>query len=232
MAQFDKTFPTLDCAACILTPKMVDVGGHPNVTLMTWSEVEKVEGYVGNFSVTIRKKARHVKTELCTGCGICQEKCPKKVVDEVYEAGLGYRKAIYTPFPQAVPKYPVMDVDNCIYFEKGTCKACEKFCPTNAIDFTQKDEVITLEVGNIILATGYDLFDARRVTNYGYGRLANVFTSLRDGTPDQRRRPDQRQHRAAGWQDQARSGGHHPLRGLAATAISTTIARSSAACRA
>jgi len=178
MSQFDKTFPTLDCAACILTPKMVDIGGHPNVTLMTWSEVEKVEGYVGSFSVTIRKKARHVKTELCTGCGICQEKCPKKVVDDVYEAGLGYRKAIYTPFPQAVPKFPVMDVDNCIYFEKGTCKACEKFCPTNAIDFTQEDEVITVEVGNIILATGYDIFDARKVTNYGYGRLANVFTSL------------------------------------------------------
>ena len=178
MAQFDKTFPTLDCAACILTPKMVDVGGHPNVTLMTWSEVEKVEGYVGSFSVTIRQKARHVRIEDCTGCGICQEKCPKKVVDEVYEAGLGYRKAIYTPFPQAVPKYPVMDVDNCIYFEKGTCKACEKFCPTNAIDFEQEDEVINVEVGNIILATGYDLFDARRVTNYGYGRLANVFTSL------------------------------------------------------
>jgi len=178
MAQFDKTFPTLDCAACILTPKMVDVGGHPNVTLMTWSEVEKVEGYVGSFSVTIRKKARHVNTADCTGCGICQEKCPKKVVDEVYEAGLGYRKAIYTPFPQAVPKYPVMDTENCIYFEKGTCKACEKFCPTNAIDFTQQDEVITVEVGNIILATGYDIFDARKVSHYGYGRLANVFTSL------------------------------------------------------
>jgi heterodisulfide reductase subunit A len=178
MSQFDKTFPTLDCAACILTPKMVDVGGHPHVTLMTFSEVEKVEGYVGNFNVTIRKKARHVNTDDCTGCGICQEKCPKKVVDEVYESGLGYRKAIYTPFPQAVPKYPVMDVDNCIYFEKGTCKACEKFCPTNAIDFEQEDEVINIDVGNIILATGYDLFDARKVTNYGYGRLANVFTSL------------------------------------------------------
>ena len=178
MAQFDKTFPTLDCAACILTPRMVEAGTHPNITLLTWSEVEKVEGYVGSFNVTIRKKARHVKEEDCTGCGICQEKCPKKVVDDVYEAGLGYRKAIYTPFPQAVPRYPVMDVDNCIYFEKGTCKACEKFCPTNAIDFTQEDEVINVEVGNIILATGYDLFDARKVTNYGYGRLANVFTSL------------------------------------------------------
>ena len=178
MAQFDKTFPTLDCAACILTPRMVQVGSHPNITLLTWSEVEKVDGYVGNFVVTVRKKARHVKVDLCTGCGICQEKCPKKVLDEVYEAGLGYRKAIYTPFPQAVPRYPVMDVDNCIFFEKGACKACEKFCPTEAIDFNQQDEIITLEVGNIILATGYDLFDARKVSHYGYARLANVFTSI------------------------------------------------------
>ncbi len=178
MAQFDKTFPTLDCSACILTPKMVDAGAHPNITLMTWSEVEKVEGYVGNFDVTIRKKARKLNVEDCTGCGICQEKCPKKVIDNVYEAGLGYRKAIYSPFPQAVPNYPVMDIDNCIYFEKGTCKACEKFCPTNAINFEQEDEVINVEVGNIILATGYDLFDARKVSNYGYGRLANVFTSI------------------------------------------------------
>ncbi|MEJ5241193.1 MAG: CoB--CoM heterodisulfide reductase iron-sulfur subunit A family protein [Anaerolineales bacterium] len=178
MAQFDKTFPTLDCAACILTPKMVQVGEHPNITLLTWSEVEKVEGFVGNFTVTVRKKARKVNTDLCTGCGICQEKCPKKVVDEVYEAGLGYRKAVYTPFPQAVPKYPVIDVANCIYFEKGTCKACEKFCPTGAIDFNQQDEILTLQVGNIVLATGYDIFDARRASNYGYGRLANVFTSL------------------------------------------------------
>lgn len=178
MAQFDKTFPTLDCAACILTPKMVQAGTHPNITLLTWSEVEKVEGYVGSFDVTIRKKARKVNVESCTGCGICQEKCPKKVIDEVYEAGLGYRKAVYTPFPQAVPKYPVIDVENCIYFQKGTCKACEKFCPTDAINFAQEDEMLNVRVGNIILTTGYDLFDARKVTNYGYGRLANVFTSI------------------------------------------------------
>jgi len=178
MAQYDKTFPTLDCSACILTPKMVSAGTHPNITLMTWSEVEKVDGYVGNFTVTVRKKARKVDTELCTGCGICQEKCPKKVIDDVFEAGLGYRKAIYTPFPQAVPKFPVMDVENCTFYQKGTCKACEKFCPTAAIDFDQQDEVVTVQVGNIILATGFDLFDARRVSNYGYGRLANVFTSL------------------------------------------------------
>jgi heterodisulfide reductase subunit A len=178
MAQFDKTFPTLDCSACILTPKMVSVGRHPNIELMTWSEVTKVEGYTGNFTATIRKKARYVDTDLCTGCGICQEKCPKKVIDEVFEAGLGYRKAVYTPFPQAVPNYPVMDAENCTYFLKGTCKACEKFCPTEAIDFNQKDEYINVEIGNIILATGYQLFDPRRIPQYGYGRLANVFTSL------------------------------------------------------
>ncbi len=178
MAQFDKTFPTLDCSACILTPKMVDVGNHPNITLLTYSEVQKVDGYVGNFAVTIKKRARYIKTEDCTGCGICWEKCPKKVIDDKFEAGLGYRKAVYTPFPQAVPKYPVIDDINCTYYIKGTCKACEKFCPTNAIDFNQKDEIMTVEVGNIILATGWDLFDARRIPNYGYGRLANVFTNL------------------------------------------------------
>jgi len=178
MAQFDKTFPTLDCSACILTPKMVSVGGHKNINMFTWSEVTQVDGYVGNFTVTIRKRARYINEELCTGCVICQEKCPKKIIDEVYDAGLGYRKAVYTPFPQAVPKYPVLDRENCTYFQKGTCKACEKFCPTGAIDFTQEDEYITVQVGNIILATGFDLFDARRIKQYGYGRLANVFTSL------------------------------------------------------
>ncbi|MCL4880409.1 MAG: CoB--CoM heterodisulfide reductase iron-sulfur subunit A family protein [Anaerolineae bacterium] len=178
MAQFDKTFPTLDCAACILTPRMVSAGTHPNITLMTWSEVTDVKGYVGNFTVTVRKKARYINEDLCTGCGICQDKCPKKVLDEVFEAGLGYRKAVYTPFPQAVPKYPVIDRPNCTYFLKGTCRACEKFCPTNAIDFEQEDEYVTLKVGNIILATGFDVLDGRRIAQYGYGRLANVFTSL------------------------------------------------------
>jgi heterodisulfide reductase subunit A len=178
MAQFDKTFPTLDCSACILTPKMVDVGNHPNITLLTWSEVTKVDGFVGNFAVTIKKKARYIKEADCTGCGICQEKCPKKVVDDVFEAGMGNRKAVYVPFPQAVPKYPVLDRPNCTYFIKGTCKACEKFCPTGAIDFTQQDQDITVQVGNIILATGWDLFDVKRIPQYGYGRLANVFTSL------------------------------------------------------
>jgi len=178
MAQLDKTYPTLDCSACILTPKMASAGGHAHVHLYTWSEVEKVEGYVGNFTVTVRKRARYVNNDLCNGCGVCVEKCPVMVVDEEFEAGLGYRKVIYTPFAQAVPNVPVIDADNCIYFLKGTCKACEKFCDRDAIDFDQQDEVLTLRVGNIVLATGYDMFDARRIPQYGYGRLANVFTNL------------------------------------------------------
>ena len=178
MAQLDKTFPTLDCSACILTPKMVDAGQHPNITVLSYSEVEEVDGYVGNFSITVRKKARCVIEEDCTGCGICEEKCPVKVVDDVFEAGLGYRKVIYRPFPQAVPKYPVIDKENCTYFLRGKCKACQIFCPTDAIDFEQEDEILKFQVGNIILTTGFDLFDARRIPQYGYGRLANVFTSL------------------------------------------------------
>lgn len=178
MAQFDKTFPTLDCSACILTPKMVSAGTHPNITLLSWAEVERVEGYIGNFHITVRQKPRYVNTQMCTGCGICQEKCPKKVVDEEFEAGVGLRKVIYTPFPQAVPKYPVIDRQNCTYFQKGTCKACQKFCPTGAVDFSQQEEHLQFDVGNIILATGFELFDARRVVQYGYGRLTNVFNSL------------------------------------------------------
>jgi heterodisulfide reductase subunit A len=157
---------------------MVEVGEHPNIDMMTWSEVERVDGYVGNFTVTIRRKPRYVVVEDCTGCGICWEKCPKKVIDEKFEAGLGYRKAVYTPFPQAVPKYPVIDTENCIYFLNGKCRACEKLCPTQCIDFTQEEEFQIVEVGNIVLATGFDLFDARKIAQYGYGRLANVFTSI------------------------------------------------------
>ncbi len=182
MAQFDKTFPTLDCAACILTPRMASVGSHPYIELYTWSQVDKVEGFVGNFTVTVTKKPRYVLEDICTGCGICVEKCPVLVQDDGYGAGLSYRKAIYTPFAQAVPNIPVLDPDTCVYFVKGkdSCKACEKFCPTepNSIDFNQQPETVTLRVGNIVLATGFDMFDARRIPQYGYGRLPNVFTSL------------------------------------------------------
>jgi heterodisulfide reductase subunit A len=178
MAMFDKTFPTLDCSACILTPKMFDVGNHPNITLLTHAEVEQVDGYVGNFTVRVRRKARKIDESLCTGCGSCWEKCPIKVIDPVFEAGMGYRKAIYRPFPQAVPKYPVIDMENCTYYKTGKCRMCEKVCSTNAIRFDQEDEILNIEVGNIILATGYKVFDCRRIPQYGYGRHENVFTSL------------------------------------------------------
>jgi heterodisulfide reductase subunit A len=177
MIQLDKTFPTLDCSSCILTPKMAAVGSHPNIELMTYSEVEEVSGYIGNFKATIRKKPRYVDSELCTGCGICIEKCPWKA-DSEFDMGIGKRKAIYTPFPQAVPNVPVIDTEACVYFEKGSCKACEKFCPTGAIAWDQEEETVELEVGAIIVATGYDLFDPSPLTQYGYGRLDNVVTSL------------------------------------------------------
>ncbi len=177
MAQLDKTFPTLDCSACILTPKMTLVGSHPHIELMTCSEVTEVSGYVGNFKVKIRKKARYVDEDKCTGCGLCQEKCPWKVPSE-FDLGLGKRKAIYTPFAQAVPNIPVIDTEHCAYFLKGTCRACEKFCEAKAINFEQQDEIIEVDVGNIILATGYDVFKPAGIYEYGYGNLVNVITSL------------------------------------------------------
>jgi heterodisulfide reductase subunit A len=178
MAQFDKTFPTLDCSACILTPKMSEVGQHDKVTMFTYSELEEVSGSVGNFKVKIRKKAKHVVADKCTGCGICVEKCPRKVVDDVFEAGMGTRKAIYTPFPQAVPRIPVIDTENCTWFTRGKCQVCAKVCPTEAIDYNQQDEIVELEVGNIVMATGWKLFDCKRIPQYGAGRLANVYTNL------------------------------------------------------
>jgi len=177
MIQLDKTFPTLDCSACILTPKMSDAGSHPNIELLTYSQVEEVSGYIGNFKVKVRKKARYVDEEKCTGCGVCQEKCPWKT-DSEFDAGLAKRKAIYTPFPQAVPNIPVIDKEHCAYFLKGTCRACEKFCVAKAIDFEQKDRLLEIEVGSIILATGYDVFDPSVISQYGYRRYDNVITGL------------------------------------------------------
>lgn len=177
MIQFDKTFPTLDCSACILTPKMTSVGSHPNIELMTYSEVEEVSGFIGNFKVKVRKKARFVDEEKCNGCGVCMEKCPWKAPSE-FDLGLGERKAIYTPFPQAVPNIPVIDKEHCVYFLRGKCRACEKFCERGAIDFEQQDRIVELEVGNIIIATGYDPFDPTPIVKYGYGRYPNVYTAL------------------------------------------------------
>jgi heterodisulfide reductase subunit A len=177
MIQLDKTFPTLDCSACILTPKMSEVGSHPNIRLLTYSQVEEVSGYIGNFKAKIRKKARSIDFEKCTGCGVCQEKCPWKA-DSEFNIGLTQRKAIYTPFPQAVPNVPIIDRETCVYFLKGTCRACEKFCPTGAIDFEQKDEVLEVDIGVIILATGYDSFDPEAISQYGYRKYDNVITGL------------------------------------------------------
>ena len=177
MAKFDKTFPTLDCAACIMTPKMVAVGQHENIELFTYSEVVEVDGYVGNFKVKIRKKPRYVNMEKCTGCGMCMEKCPTKVISEFNE-GLCERKAIYTPFPQAVPNVPVIDAEHCRFLTKGKCRVCEKFCEAKAIDFDQKEEIVEIEVGTIIVATGFKLFDPTVVKRFGYGVYDEVYTSL------------------------------------------------------
>jgi len=177
MIQFDKTFPTLDCSACILTPKMTQVGSHPHIELMTYSEVEEISGFIGNFKVKIRKKARYVDEDKCTGCGLCQEKCPWKA-DSEFDAGMGQRKAIYIPFEQAVPNIPVIDREHCVYFLKGTCRACEKVCGPKAIDFEQEDKLVEVEVGSIILATGFNLWDPSPIYHYGYKRRDNVITSL------------------------------------------------------
>ena len=177
MAQFDKTFPTLDCSSCILTPLLSAVGQHPYIELMTWSEVEEVSGHVGDFKVTIKKKARCVDESKCTGCGVCMEKCPWKT-DSEFEEGLGQRKAIYIPFPQAVPNIPVIDKELCVYFKKGTCRACEKFCEAKAIDLEQSDQSVEVEVGSVIVATGYDAFDPSVISQYGYGHYDDVLTGL------------------------------------------------------
>lgn len=178
MAQIDKTFPTLDCSACILTPKMVDASMHPNINLHTYSEVEKVSGYVGNFEVTINKKARSVIIEKCSGCGVCIEKCPSRKTKSEFEEGLVNRKAIYTPFPQAVPNVPVIDREACIKFKTGKCGICKKVCTAEAIDFEQEDTKIIQKYGAIVVSTGYDLTDLAKFGEYAYGEDPDVITSL------------------------------------------------------
>jgi len=157
---------------------MVSVGRHLKITLMSYSEVEKVSGYVGSFTVTVRRKPRYVNEDLCTGCGACIEKCPWKKIPSEFDLGLGPRAAIYYPFPQAVPRIPVIDTVNCAYFKTGKCKACEKFCTAGAIDFAQTERHEQIEVGMIILATGFHDFDPRALPQYGYGRLPDVVTSM------------------------------------------------------
>jgi heterodisulfide reductase subunit A2 len=178
MAMFDKTFPTLDCAACILTPKMVEVGQHVNIELMTCSEVKSVSGQAGNFMVKILKKARYVSLSTCIGCGTCSTKCPVKVPSE-FDAGTTMRKAIFIPFPQAVPNKYMIDPVNCTYIQDQKCGVCAKVCPVEGcINYEDKDEEIEIQVGNIIVATGFRLFDARRDDRFGYGKFPSVLTSL------------------------------------------------------
>lgn len=178
MVMLDKTFPTLDCSACISTPKMVAVAQHPNIELLTYSEVTEVSGYIGNFTVTVKQKARYVDHTKCTGCGTCWEKCPKKVPSE-FNQYMSERKAIYIPFPQAVPNKPCIDADNCRLLNGQKCGVCAKVCAAQAINYEDRDEYRQVEVGTIVMATGYDLFDwAKAYGEYGYGKLDNVITSL------------------------------------------------------
>jgi len=178
MAQLDKTFPTLDCAACILTPKMVDAAQNGKIRLFTYSEVEAVSGFVGNFTATIRKKARHVKAELCSGCGLCTDKCPSRRTPGEFNMGLDTRGAIYIPFAQAVPKVPVVDTDACLHFRTGKCGICEKSCPAGAIDFAQQDELVEEKYGAIVVATGFQPITLENYGEYAYSQSPDVVTSL------------------------------------------------------
>jgi len=182
MAQFDKTFPTLDCAACILTPKMTEVRANPNITLWTMAEVDRVDGYVGNFTVTVRHKPRFILEEACVGCMECIEACvfQKGKFPDEFNFGLNMRKPVYIPFPQAVPQVVVIDQEACIEFRTGRCKkTCVEVCADrNAIDFTQTETFDTVEVGAVIIATGFKTFDPKRTPSYGYGVYPNVYTAM------------------------------------------------------
>ncbi len=187
MAQLSETFPTLDCSQCIMTPKMVDVANHPNITLHTYSEVEEVDGYIGNFQVKIRKKARSVDMGKCTGCGVCMAKCPQKKIPNNFDQNLGMRSAIYVPFPQAVPNVPVIDRANCTFFKSGKCGVCQKVCGPGAVDFEQQDEFVVEEVGAVVVATGFKLYDIsekpkgspiKGYGEFGHGKIPDVIDGL------------------------------------------------------
>ncbi len=180
MVMLDKTFPTMDCSACICMPKMVDVSTHPNITMMTYSEVDKVDGYIGNFDITIKKKAKYIDYTKCTGCAACTTKCPSKKIPNEFELGMTNRTAIYKAFPQAVPAKVVIDAEHCRYIQTGKCGVCLKTCPVpGAINFDDKDEFVTDRYGAIVMATGYELIDwASIYTEYGGGKYPNVISGL------------------------------------------------------
>lgn len=177
MAQLDKTFPTNDCAMCILAPKMIECANHENITLLTYSELADIQGEPGNFKAKVLKKARFIEEDKCVGCGDCAAKCPTKVMD-TFNAGLGQRKAIYKYFPQAVPSTYVIDPDNCRLFQGKKCGVCQKMCKAEAVNYEQKDQEIELDVGAVIVATGFDLYDVSDMTEYGLGKVKNVMTAM------------------------------------------------------
>ena len=178
MSQLSETFPTLDCSQCILTPRMVEVAQHPNITLYTYAELESLEGFIGNFKAKIRRKSKSIDEKLCTGCGQCTTKCPVKKIPSEFNEGLGKRTAIYVPFPQAVPNKPVIDRKNCTYYIKGKCKVCEIVCPTGAIRFDQEDQIMEVEIGAIVIATGFTIKQPDFFPEYGYGKYPDVITCL------------------------------------------------------
>jgi heterodisulfide reductase subunit A2 len=178
MSQLSETFPTLDCSQCILTPRMVEVAQHPNITLYSYAELESIEGFIGNFKAKIRRKSKSLDEKLCTGCGLCTIKCPTKKIPSEFNEGLGMRTAIYVPFPQAVPNKPVIDREHCTYYLKGKCRICEKVCPTQAIRFDQEDTIEEVEIGAIVLATGFSVKQPDFFPEYGYGKYPDVITGL------------------------------------------------------
>ena len=178
MAQLDKTFPTLDCAACILTPKMVDVAQHDKIRIFSYSEVTDVKGFVGNFDVTIKKKARYVKEDICTGCGACTEKCPQKKAPNEFNLGMDNRRAVYIPFAQAVPKVATIDPNYCTMLKSGKCGLCARVCTAGAIDYKQKDEIIEEKYGAIVVATGFNPISMDKFDEFAYNQSKDVITSL------------------------------------------------------
>ncbi len=178
MAQLDKTFPTLDCAACILTPKMVDVAQNEKIRIFSYSEVTQVKGFVGNFDVTIKRKARYVKEDVCTGCGLCTEKCPQKKIPNEFNLGMDNRHAIYIPFAQAVPKVATIDPNACMMLKTGKCGVCSKVCAAGAIDYKAKDEFIEEKYGAIVVATGFNPISMEKFDEYAYSQSKDVVTSL------------------------------------------------------